>query len=432
MKRICILLVMAGLAALGARAQTVTGSGTTNTVPKFTGSSTIGDSVIAESNGNIGVGAGAINFFLDGKLTVLDIRDVNASGVGPSSIYGVAQCKVNNFCAAVRGDVHSGFAHGLIGVQYVEDGQSGGGGVQGISFGTSGFNFGVYGDAHGNTGSGAGVLGTTESPEGTGVIGNAHATTGTTSGVLGQTNSDEGIGVLGNRGNPVASGFGGGGVRGVTSAANFVFTYGTSGVATANTGSAVGIFGQAYSPQGVAGLFANVSGGDIIRGGVNQPEITVFRVDGRGTVFANGGFRPFGADFAESVAVKGGTENYAPGDLLVIDASGERRLSLSQAPYSTLVAGIYSTQPGVVASTHPVDEAIPNNEVPLAVVGIVPCKVTTENGPIIVGNLLVTSSTPGHAMRGTDRGRMLGAVVGKALEPLQKGTGVIQVLVTLQ
>jgi hypothetical protein len=432
MKRFSILLIMTGLAALGTNAQTVTGSGTTNTVPKFTGSSTIGDSVIAESNGNIGVGAGAINFFLDGKLTVLDIRDVNASGVGPTSIYGIAQCKVNNFCAAVRGDVHSGFAHGLIGIQYVEDGQSGGGGVQGISFGTTGFNSGVFGDAHGSTGSGAGVLGTAESPEGTGVIGKANASTGTTLGVLGQTNSDEGIGVLGNRGNPTASGFGGGGVRGVTSAANFVFTYGTSGVATANTGSAVGVFGQAYSPQGVAGLFANVAGGDIIRGGVNQPEITVFRVDGNGTVHANGGFRPFGADFAESVAVKGGPEHYAPGDLLVIDPSGERRLSLSQTPYSTLVAGIYSTQPGVVASTHRVDEAIPNNEVPLAVVGIVPCKVTAENGPIMAGDLLVTSSTPGHAMKGTDRARMLGAVVGKALEPLRQGTGEIQVLVTLQ
>ena len=129
MKRICILLVMVGLAALGANAQTVTGSGTPNTIPKFTGSSTIGDSVIVESNGNIGIGPGAINPFVDGKLTVFDTRDVNASGGGPSSIYGVAQCKVNNFCAAVRGDVHSGFAHGLIGVQFVEDGQSGGGGV---------------------------------------------------------------------------------------------------------------------------------------------------------------------------------------------------------------------------------------------------------------------------------------------------------------
>jgi hypothetical protein len=132
------------------------------------------------------------------------------------------------------------------------------------------------------------------------------------------------------------------------------------------------------------------------------------------------------------MAVRDDGEHYARGDLLMIDASGERRLSLSQTPYSTLVAGIYSTQPGVVASQHRVDEALPNNEVPLAVIGIVPCKVTTENGPIAAGDLLVTSSMPGHAMKGTNRAPMLGAVVGKALEPLREGSGVIQVLVTLQ
>ncbi len=35
-------------------------------------------------------------------------------------------------------------------------------------------------------------------------------------------------------------------------------------------------------------------------------------------------------------------------------------------------------------------------------------------------------------MKGTDRNRMLGAVLGKALEPLASGQGLIQVLVTLQ
>jgi len=35
-------------------------------------------------------------------------------------------------------------------------------------------------------------------------------------------------------------------------------------------------------------------------------------------------------------------------------------------------------------------------------------------------------------MKGTDKSRMLGAVVGKALKPLNGGKGVIQVLVTLQ
>jgi hypothetical protein len=71
-------------------------------------------------------------------------------------------------------------------------------------------------------------------------------------------------------------------------------------------------------------------------------------------------------------------------------------------------------------------------EVPMAMVGRVPTKVSAENGPIKVGDLLVTSSTMGYAMKGTDRSQMLGAVIGKALGSLDSGKGVIQVLVTLQ
>ncbi len=69
----------------------------------------------------------------------------------------------------------------------------------------------------------------------------------------------------------------------------------------------------------------------------------------------------------------------------------------------------------------------------MAVVGIVPCKASTENGDIEIGDLLVTSSVPGHAMKGTDSSRMMGAIVGKAMQAL-KGTrtGVIEVLVSLQ
>ena len=44
----------------------------------------------------------------------------------------------------------------------------------------------------------------------------------------------------------------------------------------------------------------------------------------------------------------------------------------------------------------------------------------------------VTSAAVGYAMKGTDRSQMLGAVVGKALGSLSVGTGVIDVLVTLQ
>jgi hypothetical protein len=156
-----------------------------------------------------------------------------------------------------------------------------------------------------------------------------------------------------------------------------------------------------------------------------------FRVDTFGTVFGDNGFQSSGADFAESVSVSGDKSLYEPGDLLVIERGGHRSLTQSHAPYSTLVAGIYSTKPGMLATPHSINDSL-DGEVPLAIVGIVPCKVTTENGAIREGDLLVTSSLSGYAMKGTDRRRLVGAVVGKALEPLPKGTGVIQVLVTLQ
>jgi len=259
-----------------------------------------------------------------------------------------------------------------------------------------------------------------------GVRGDASARTGSASGVIGVTYST-GSGVAG----LVLAAEGGTGVWGTTQSTSG-FAVGVRGDATGTTGNGVGVFGQTFSGDGIAGLFINRHHGNILVGNVGETDTTVFRVDGDGRVFANGGFRPFGADFAESLPVKGSREEYAPGDLLVIDPSGERRLVLSGTPYSTLVAGVYSTRPGVVASQHRIDDPALDNEVPLAVVGIVPCKVTAENGPIAAGDLLVTSSMSGRAMKGTDRARMLGAVVGKALEPLTKGTGVIQVLVTLQ
>lgn len=360
MKRMGVLAVMIGLAALSARAQTVTGSGTTGTIPEFKSSTTIGNSPIVDFNGNIGIGTTT-------PVWPLQIISTNTTGTTnyPSPITLWVESTAPNTGGAVWAWASSG------------------------------------------TGQTIALNGENSSPEGIGVIGNFTSTNGQGGGgVIGQTNATSG------------------------------FSYGARGDALGTTGTAVGVFGSTFSPDGWAAYFVNRAGGNIMVGNVNTvsggPDVRVFRVDGRGTVFADGGFRPLGADFAEAMAVSGSADHYAPGDLLVIDATGERRLSKSQTPYSTLVAGIYSTQPGVVASQHRVDEALPKNEIPLAVVGIVPCKVTAENGPIAAGDLLVTSSSPGHAMKGTDRSRMLGAVVGKALEPLQKETGVIQVLVTLQ
>ena len=72
------------------------------------------------------------------------------------------------------------------------------------------------------------------------------------------------------------------------------------------------------------------------------------------------------------------------------------------------------------------------DEVPMAMVGVVPTKVSAENGAIRPGDLLVTSSKAGYAMKGTDRSLLTGAIIGKALAPLNSGTGVIEVAVAIQ
>jgi len=58
-------------------------------------------------------------------------------------------------------------------------------------------------------------------------------------------------------------------------------------------------------------------------------------------------------------------------------------------------------------------------------------KADATGGPIAPGDLLVSSSTPGYAMRaGEDP--PAGAVIGKALRALDSGTGLIPILVTLR
>lgn len=137
-----------------------------------------------------------------------------------------------------------------------------------------------------------------------------------------------------------------------------------------------------------------------------------------------------GGDYAEAVDAAGDRKSYQPGDVLVLSTGKESDVEKSAQPYSTMVAGIFATKPGVIGKRQSMTHD--TSDIPMAMVGIVPTKVSAENGPIRKGDLLVTSSTPGYAMKGTDRDRMLGAVIGKALGPLNSGSGTIEVLVTLQ
>jgi hypothetical protein len=221
-------------------------------------------------------------------------------------------------------------------------------------------------------------------------------------------------------------------------------TFGPGVYAQTITGTAAGYF-TATNPSLATAIFLNGGGSDVLQlrnggaagsdsdgsgGGnfieaVNVDEQDVqFRVTTSGTVESDGAYTTPAADFAEMLPAVAGV---TPGDVLVIGADGQ--LQPSTQPYQLTVVGVYSTRPGFVGGRG-IDEPT-TGQVPLAIMGVVPVKVSAENGAIQPGDLLVASATPAHAMR-ADANPPNGTVIGKALGTLTQGTGVIQMLVMLQ
>ncbi len=295
---------------------------------------------------------------------------------------------------------------------------------------------GLLGDGQSTSGANFGVVGIARSTSGTGVQGQALATTGTTYGVYGSS-----------AGNANAAGVYGTSTSTTQQAATYgvwgttlgQYGVGVFGYSQATSGTTLGVFGRVDSASGIAGQFTNTASGGVILAGSNGSG-RVFHVDNSGNLYLLGMVHIGSADFAETMAAAPAPESfpYQPGDVLVIDELSDRRVRRSSEPYSTAVIGIYSARPGVLGAPHgaSVSQAdLPAGaagQLPVAMVGIVPVKASAENGPIRRGDLLVTAATPGCVMRGTDRARLPGAIVGKALQPLESGTGLIEAAVALQ
>lgn len=149
----------------------------------------------------------------------------------------------------------------------------------------------------------------------------------------------------------------------------------------------------------------------------------------QGNVVVTGDIQLPNADCAEEFDVLAPTE-IEPGMLMVIGSEG--KLCQSTKAYDKRVAGIVSgagnLKPGMVLGK----VAEEGDRLPIALMGKVYCKVDADFGAIEVGDLLTTSNTPGHAMKASDPVKAFGAVIGKALEDLETGRGLIPVLVTLQ
>lgn len=181
--------------------------------------------------------------------------------------------------------------------------------------------------------------------------------------------------------------------------------------------NAVATWSSILTDANIAGSYLPITGGTL-RGNLGvQGDITV-----TGTVKATNfdgiaTSAEYGADLAERYHADAA---YEPGTVLVI--GGENEVTACTSPSSKVVAGIVSTRPA-----YPMNHAAgPDETHPMiALKGRVPCKVV---GPIRKGDRLVTSRTPGHAMKAPANAPSC-AVLGIALADFDGQQGVVEVKV---
>jgi len=391
----------------GAVAQTtVTGTGTANTIPLFTGSATLGNSNITQSNGNVGIGtttpANPLNVYVPASSSQIGAMSIDVAS------FGTGANAVASYFFRVR-DLGSNSTHfyingiGNVGVGTTSPGQLlqvgatysqnpaimiGGTDSNNSSTGNYALLFGAFRDVESIA---SGIVATP-----TWVCCGGYPAAG----YAGIRQNSLGFYTIYDPAKPTAY------------APNMLInTNGNVGIGTATPGSPLEVNGNLKLTAG--------SGASI-----TFPDATVQSTAWNGTL-------P-GGDYAESIDVQGDRTTYEPGDVIVIDPTAPGKFIKSEKAYSKLVAGVFSTKPGLVGRRATTARPDKEAEVPMAMMGIVPTKVSSENGAIEPGDLLVSASTPGYAMKGTDSARLTGAVIGKALAPLKSGSGVIEVLISLQ
>jgi hypothetical protein len=196
-----------------------------------------------------------------------------------------------------------------------------------------------------------------------------------------------------------------------------------------DSGDYLGFFTATYmvfrSPASTEQLRINSTGVIV---GTNAAE-TAVKLTVNGAIDVKGNIAAKYQDVAEWVPAFGAPK---PGTVVILSEDANNHVVASNAAYDTRVAGVVSEQPGLILG-----EAAPN-KVQVATTGRVKVMVDATAAPIKIGDLLVTSNIPGVAMKsmpvevaGIQMHRP-GTVVGKALEPLDKGTGEILVLLSMQ
>jgi len=167
---------------------------------------------------------------------------------------------------------------------------------------------------------------------------------------------------------------------------------------------------------------------------------TTYRLDVNGNANVTGNMNATGTITGGNIVAKyqdvaewvQSSQALPAGTVVVLDQTKSNQVIASSVSYDTRVAGVISLQPGIALGENGAGKVL------VATTGRVKVKVDAKAGPIHVGDLLVTSDKEGVAQKseplslGGVQIHRPGTLIGKALEPLEKGTGEILVLLSLQ
>jgi len=148
-----------------------------------------------------------------------------------------------------------------------------------------------------------------------------------------------------------------------------------------------------------------------------------------GNVTVSGNIGAKYQDVAEWVPAR---QELVAGTVVTLDTEKSNQVMASNQAYDTRVAGVVSSQPGITLGEAGTGKLL------VATTGRVKVRVDATRSPIRIGDLLVTSDKEGFAMKSKPMmigGRQIhapGTLIGKALEPLPRGTGEILVLLSMQ
>ncbi len=397
----------AGFAGVEGRTNTISGAGIIGR------NLAMGEAIVGFTSGGVGVGAvvgrndgagyGVRGFITNTGIGVLGQAGISGSTGAAGRFENISAANGNT---ALEVSTNSSSTGGGISVELSNAANS----ARGINVTHAGSGSGIYAETQSGF---AGVEGRTNTISGAGIIGR---------------NLSNGEAIVGFT---TANGVGAGAVVG----RNDGDYAGVHGFSTHANG--IGIVARvinATATNSVALLANNAQGGASGNIAIFQNNGTnVARVDRTGRGYFNNGTQVGGADVAEFFEVEGDRNEYEAGDVLVISQHSDRKVEKSSTAYSTLVSGVYATKPGLLLTERNAEANETADMVPMGVIGVIPTKVCLEGGEIKRGDLLVTSSIPGVAMKADPEKVKVGQVLGKALQDFNSNAvGKINVLVSVK